>query len=259
MAAFATMWRSISVAQTTDRKSPTEGTVSLVRVTSPAMGEQRRLTLYKPPGWREGVSYPVIYAADGQYLFQFLQLLDPMIVKGEAPPLVAVGMWSAEGQGGPATRSQEYLPGFGAPRRYANFQHYFLGEVVPFAGLQLGASTRREDRMLFGYSDGAAWALTTGLKNPELFGAVTALSVGWEAAGEHIGVAGRPRLYIGIGARETDLKTVTTGIVRRAQRTPGEVVFRTGEGGHDPGTWRPMFVEAVKWAFARKQNGSDGL
>lgn len=246
------MWRSISVAQPTDTPS-TEGTVSLVRVTSPALGEQRRLTLYKPPGWRDGASYPVIYAADGQYLFQFLQLLDPMIVRGEVPPIVAIGMWSAEGQGGPYTRSQEYLPGFGAARRYAHFQQYFLDEVVPFAGLKLGASARREDRMLFGYSDGATWALTTGLKNPALFGAVTALSIGWEAAGEHIGVAGRPRLYIGIGDQETTFKTVTTGIVKQAQRTAGEVVFRTGHGGHNAITWRPMFVEAVKWAFAGGQ------
>jgi enterochelin esterase-like enzyme len=217
------------------------------------MGEQRRLTLYKPPGWREGGRYPVIYASDGQYLLGYLKLLDPLIVRGELPPIVAIGMWSAEGQGGPYTRSQEYLPGFkDGARRYAHFQRYFLDEVVPFAAVKLGASAVREERMLFGYSDGGSWALTTALNNPELFGTALALSIGWEPSGEKLAVPGRPRLFFGIGSKETTFKTVTTDIVRRAQRSPGEVIFRTGEGGHEPKVWAPMFLEAVKLAFGKR-------
>lgn len=248
-AGFATIWRSIAWAR---EDGPTEGQLSLVRVTSPAMGEQRRLTLYKPPGWREGASYPVIYASDGQYLPGYLRLLEQLIVRGDIPPVVAIGMWSAEGRTGPYTRSQEYLPGFkGGARRYAHFQHYFVDEVVPFAAIKLGASPVREQRMLFGYSDGGSWALTTAINNPDLFGTALALSIGWEQSGEKLNVPNRPRLFFGIGSKETTFKTVTTDIVRRAQRGPGEVIFRTGEGGHEPKVWAPMFVECVKLVFGQ--------
>lgn len=217
------------------------------------MGEPRRLTLYKPPGWKEGVRYPVIYAADGQYLPGYLRLLDKLIAKGEIPPVVAIGMWSAEGRGGPYTRSQEYLPGFkDGARRYAHFQHYFLDEVIPFAAIKLGASAVREERMLFGYSDGGSWALTTAINSPDQFGTALALSIGWEQSGEKLSVTNRPRLFFGIGSKETTFKTVTNTIVRNAQRSPGEVIFRTGEGGHEPKVWAPMFVECVKLVFGAK-------
>lgn len=252
-ASLATLWRSIAWADPASSEPSTEGTLSLVKVNSPAMGEPRRLTLYKPPGWKDGASYPVIYAADGQYLPGYLRLLDKLIAKGEVPPVVAIGMWSAEGRGGPYTRSQEYLPGFkDGARRYAHFQHYFLDEVVPFAALKLGASAAREERMLFGYSDGGSWALTTAIKNPDQFGTALALSIGWEQSGEKLSVTNRPRLFFGIGSKETTFKTVTNTIVRNAQRSPGEVIYRTGEGGHEPKVWAPMFVECVKLVFGAK-------
>lgn len=245
------MWRGIAVAQSRPGWLKIQGDTSIVTVESPALGEPRRLTLYKPPGWTPDQGYPVVYAADGQYLNPYLFDLGRMITAGEVPPIVVVGLWSAEGRGGLLTRSDEYLPGYGDARRHANFKRYFLDEVVPFAAARLGASDRRDDRMLFGYSDGATWALDTGLRNPDRFGTVCTLSIGWEAAGDHIGVANRPRLYFGIGSNETAFKAVTTRIVERARRASGEVIFRTGQGGHEDKVWRPMFKEAVKWAFVR--------
>lgn len=251
-ATFATFWRSNAVARATDDQPPAAGSLEVVRVNSPALGEQRRLTFYKPPGWQAGVGYPIVFAADGQFLMPYIRDLEALILAGTVPPMVMAGMWSAEGRGGGNTRSEEYLPGFGDARRHAHFQRYFLEEVVPFAALKLGASTRREDRMLFGFSDGAAWALTTALAHPDQFGAATALSIGWEKAADDIAAANRLKLYFGIGSQETSFKTVTTGIVRKAQRAGGDVVFRTGQGGHEPRVWRPMFKEAASLYFGGK-------
>lgn len=221
------------------------------------MREPRRLTIYRPPGWSSGQTWPVIYMADGQFLQPFIQDVDVLISARRLRPLVIVGMWS--GEAGPRSRPEEYVEGYeGGARRHRDFGRFFLEEVMPKAEAEHGASTLREARMLAGWSDGGAWALATGLQAPSLVGHVAAFSVSSPNGSGRSGYAKRPALFLASGEDEPYYRGVTRDIAVSARRSKVEVIYKTVPGRHEPAVWRPLFSEAVLWAFGRKE-GSDGL
>lgn len=236
---------------------PLAGQLTVETFDSRFMREPRRLTVYRPAGWTAAQAWPVIYMADGQFLEPYIQDVDALIAAGRLRPLLIVGMWS--GEAGPYSRPQEYVEGYeDGARRYRNFRRFFLEEVMPKAEAEYGAATLREERMLSGWSDGGAWALGVGLQEPSQFGRIAAFSVSSPNGAGRSGYAKRPALFLASGEDEPYYRGVTRDIANAARRSEVEVVYKTVPGGHEPAVWRPMFNEAVLWAFG-KEKRSDGL
>ena len=74
------------------------GNVNRVWYSSPSLGTQRRMTIYTPPTYEEGGSYPVLYLLHGAggdeeawvSLGRAAQIMDNLIAEGKAKPMIVV-------------------------------------------------------------------------------------------------------------------------------------------------------------------------
>ncbi|MGI9599064.1 MAG: alpha/beta hydrolase [Acidimicrobiales bacterium] len=157
---------------------PLVGSTFEQAVESDALGEARRVTVYRPPGHSGGDDVPVIYATDGNMFAPYARRLDAAITSGDCPPVVVVAAHSApmdQIQGN--IRALEYLAGFD-DRRFDAHQRFFIVELAAWAETELGVATEPAKRGLFGCSDGGGHALTTAMLHPTKFGHVFAYSTG---------------------------------------------------------------------------------
>lgn len=217
-------------------------------IDSRAMGEKRGLTVYLPPGFSTSRRYPVAYFADGGSLNYWARVVEPLIASGKVRPVVLVGLNSGDSE----TRSRDYLPGWkGSEVGFEKHERFLLTEVMPRAEALYGASTRREDRLLTGKSNGAAWAVATALRNPELFGAAAGVSLGWPPA-RPVGGPFRPRLFLATGLLE-DFLTPTRAFATQAQTSGHEVVLVTPVSGHGQMIQDAYLDDVLLWAFGRAE------
>ena len=74
-------------------------------------------------------------------------------------------------------RFREYIPRED-DKRFAQHERFILEEVLPYAGEQFGAPRDREDRIVYGFSNGGVFAAAMGLRNPDIFGYLLPFSAG---------------------------------------------------------------------------------
>ena len=100
---------------------------------------------------------------------------------------------------------------------------------------------------LFGFSDGASYALSLGPSNGDLFRHLVAFSPGFAAPA---GLVGTPRIWVSHGRQDTVLpETVTRNDIVPSFRDAGyEVMYRDFEGGHE--VPRAIWTEALDWFLA---------
>ena len=144
---------------------------------SDALGEPRKVTVYKPPGHSPAEKLPVVYATDGAMFAPYARRLDAAIEAEMSPRVVVVAA-----HGGPVDhrgniRALEYLPQFD-PARFDRHQRFFVDELARWATDELGVSNERAERAVFGCSDGGGHALATAQAHSDRFGHVFAYSTG---------------------------------------------------------------------------------
>jgi predicted alpha/beta superfamily hydrolase len=156
---------------------------------SAALGNNRTLIVYLPPGYEEEERrYQVLYMHDGQNLFDagtsFIgvewnvdETLERMIPDGEVAPIIVVGIYNT------SDREFEYTPvqdrnrgkGGGADR-YAAF---VVDEVKPFIDANYRTLPGRESTGIMGSSLGGIASLYIAWTHPEVFSKVGAMSTAW--------------------------------------------------------------------------------
>src|SRR4051812_49075329 len=100
-------------------------------------------------------NYPVLYCADGQALWGFADGL-PLNSARTLPPIVAIGAHSV-----PDYRGKEYVVGLDA-RRFAAHESFFTDELYRWSHSKFALDTARSSCGVFGFSNGAAFALKVG-------------------------------------------------------------------------------------------------
>ncbi len=157
---------------------PLVGTTFEHAVESNALGQPRKVTVYRPPGHQPGDDVPVIYATDGNMFAPYARRLDAAIQAGSCPPVVVVAAHSAPmDQVNGNIRALEYLAGFD-DQRFDAHQRFFIVELAAWAETELGVATDPAKRGIFGCSDGGGHALTTAMLHPTKFANVFAYSTG---------------------------------------------------------------------------------
>lgn len=182
---------------------------------------QRDLIVYLPPGYdaQPERRFPVLFLHDGQNLFygstSFIpgmdwhvgQTADELIADGRVEPLIIVGVYNAGKQ-----RLGEYTPtrsrklGGGRANRYARF---LLEEVRPFILEHYRGRAEAEHTGIGGSSLGGLVSLYVGLRMPNVFGRIAALSpsVWWNERimmrfASALPVNPLPRIWLDAGTRE---------------------------------------------------------
>lgn len=226
------------------------GTVSQSSRRSRWLNEYRSVSVYLPPDADQaGIKLPVLYMADGESAGVFATVLEPLILSGRLPPFVIVGVHSppppASGDA-PDLRGQEYIPSFN-PKRFRQHERFVLREVIPWAEANLPVSAVREDRAVFGFSNGGVFAAAMGLRHPDVFAHALAFSLGVEPGPIKENLT--TDFYLVAGTLEEGFFGTTRDLAAALREKGVRVTFRPRVAGHDFVMWEEELPKAVAWAF----------
>lgn len=234
---------------------------------------QRDLIVYLPPGYDEQPEsrFPVLYLHDGQNLFDRATAFggqdwnvhgaaDQLIHVGALEPLIIVGIYNTG-----KSRIHEYTPtkapklGGGRADRYAKF---LLQEVMPFILREYRALSGPIATGIGGSSLGALVSLYFGLKYPQLFGKIAALSpsVWWNQRMIHRFAAAapvqpRPSIWLDIGTKEgprivQDVEQFRDVLLNKGWRENQDLHYERVEGGeHSETAWSQRIGRVLEFLY----------
>ena len=177
---FVTLAQNVAPAYLQVR-AISHGTVQSVAYKSKALGTDRKMMVYTPPGYEQSTSrYPLLYLLHGAGSDEtsWTQrgnahvILDNLIADGKLKPLVVVmpfglaAAW-APGARGDAAENKMQREGFTKD---------FFEDVMPLVDAKFRVYTDRDHRAIGGLSLGGAQALAIGLTRLDLFSRVAAFS-----------------------------------------------------------------------------------
>jgi enterochelin esterase-like enzyme len=216
---------------------------------------ERGISVYLPLGYDPQKPDPnnpirVVYMADGQSAREMAQVLEPLIRNKVVPPVMIVGMHSASDNNGGADidgRGAEYLQNQNSPR-YFQHEKFVLEEVIPWAEKTYGASSRREDRVVFGFSNGGGFAATISSDHPDVFGFAFPFSPNvvpnFKSDSKLM-----PAYFMAAGLLESYFLSTARIIAELVKDQKGRFELRERVSGHDFAMWREEFANAIIWAF----------
>ncbi|MCR4859358.1 MAG: acetyl xylan esterase [Bacteroidales bacterium] len=148
------------------------GKVHYCSYKSSVLGMDRPLVVYTPAGYDKGSrKYPVFYLVSGTtdteetwYKVGKVNLiLDNLIARGEAVPMIVVMPYGYMMNGTPSPSSME------AAGMYTTFSNELTQCVMPYVEENFRTLNRRESRAIAGFSRGGGQALFTAYSHPEDF------------------------------------------------------------------------------------------
>ena len=155
----------------------------------------RPLTMYLPPGYEAGgESLPVLYAHDGQNLFdpngaygswKLDAAIEALLAQGEIEPMVVVGIHNTVDRMDEYTHVADDL-GSGPVGGKADAYYQLVTEaVMPLVEQHYRVKTGPQNTWTMGSSLGGLISLYFGMTHPEVFGRVAGLSTtaGWGSIG----------------------------------------------------------------------------
>lgn len=169
------------------------------------------------------------------------------------------------------------------------YEDYILYEVIPRAEAALGVTPRRDRRHLIGISMGGSGAIYMGLRHPEMFASITAMSgliMNREQAAEFMqnsfwrhffdlervfgdvedlaraeaynpyGLVGKKdastqqRIFLAYGTRERlGIRRTTAKFHEHLAQEKIDHRCVVFEGGHDWDSWKPLIPQALRYAL----------
>ena len=244
------------------------------QISSRYLRNSREVIVYLPPGYDDEPErhFPVLYLHDGQNLFDGRtsyvpgmdwhvgDAADASIREGRAEPMIIVGIYNTG-----KSRIGEYTPtrvpklGGGRADRYGKF---LLNELIPFiqAAYRVERGPRRTG--IGGSSLGGLVSLYLGLRMPETFGKIAALSpsVWWNHRvivrfAQASVPEPRPRIWLDIGTREgprivDDVEMLRDALVRKGWRIDKDLHYERVEGAeHNEAAWARRVRPFLEFLF----------
>ena len=242
---------------------------------SAILGQTRQVWVYLPPqhAREPGRRFPVLYMQDGQNVFDgataFLagkewevdETAERLIAEGRIEPLVVVAV-----DNGGTRRAFEYLParearvgdGGGADL----YGRMLVEELKPSVDARYRTRTGREDTGIAGSSFGGIVSLYVGLRYPEVFGKIAALSTSVWVSDRHIvrfvdALPTRPatRIWTDTGTGEvtgavSGARMLRDALVRRGWREGVDLRYVEAEGAvHDEVAWAKRMPAVLEFLF----------
>ncbi|RDG30938.1 enterochelin esterase [Streptomyces corynorhini] len=232
------------------------GTVERHRIPSAALGCERDVWGYLPPG-RDHADLPVLALCDGDMWFGGLRLqetLDALIADGRVPPFAVLAPDAVDNP----TRWGE----LGGRDEYVAF---LADEVLPWASERLPLTADPARTVLAGQSLGGVSALYAGLRRPDRFGNVLAHSASlWWRPGLAPGIpeqsmSGTPwiaglyaetrrpplRVRLDVGLHEGPMVGQHRALCEVLRSRGHDVTHTEFNGGHDYVCWRGALADGL--------------
>jgi len=212
----------------------------------PGSGTPRGIYIWRAPSTPAGVLLPTLYMADGRAgLYVAAARLRGAIEAGTAPPIQIIGL---DPDFDARNRTSEYTDVGRA--RFRAHERWLLDTVIPWAERVARASPQQ--RVIGGYSNGAAFALFMGARHPDVFAGVLAHSPVATAETFHVDArAGGVRWALSAGRFEySGYPARAISVVEAVVHTEGAAVRScTGDWGHEGSAWIDLSPSAITWLF----------
>ncbi len=254
-------------------------------VPSKFLPDKRSVWVLLPPSYDTPAArhrrYPVLYLHDGNNLFDPAssfggvdwgvdETVDELSRTGQIGEIIVVGI------GNTAARLDEYTP-FPDPKHGGGkgdcYGRFLLEELKPAIDARFRTRRGAAATAIGGSSLGGLISLYLGLKHPEVFGAVVAMSPSfWWADGgiirwalAHRPAAGGPRLWVDIGLAEGEEALTFCRRFDRAWRQagaagPGYAYHEIPHAAHNEAAWRARFAQPLLHLYgaARRAGPASG-
>jgi enterochelin esterase-like enzyme len=231
-----------------------------------ALKGRRRVSIWLPPNYdvEKGRRYPVLYMHDGQNVFEphrsFAgvdwgadEAVTHQVRSGHIPPVIVVAIDSSR------RRLWDY-DAFGGIRSYGEFLAH---ELKPRIDRKFRTMAGREFTATMGSSMGGVASIALGIRHPETFGAVAALSCHWPSRDgrlahwiERHGFPRSVRAYFDHGTRGADRhygplhRRVEAQLRRQGMREGVDYLAHVAHGAdHTEGDWRARLGMPLQFLF----------
>jgi len=260
-----------------DTKNVPHGTLTSVWYSSPAIGMDRKMNIYTPPGYEKGnKKYPVMYLLHGGGGDEEVWLsrgranyiLDNLIASGKAEPMIVViTNGNPNTPGAPLSRPQamnKTLPAGIGSMASGVFEKSLVEDVVPYIEKNYRVIADANHRALTGFSMGGYQTQNISNAHPEMFKYIGVMSMGLfssalrgpstyskEAHVKQLKAlqASNPKVYwIGMGNHDF---LYDSGVKLRAlyDEVGLKYTYRENEGTHDWNSWRMYLKEFSQLCF----------
>ena len=230
------------------------GNVSKIWYDSPALGMQRRMTVYTPAGYEKNTKkkYPVLYLLHGSGgdedawsdLGRAIQILDNLIAEGKAEPMIMVmpnGVYF--NQAAPGVAENMFQPTMANSRSQSTAEiEESFPDIIKYIEANYRVRKDQYSRAVAGLSMGGRQSAALSRKYPGTFGYVGMFSgvVPPEEDDKALEAvfAAKPKLYW-IACGKTDGVMVNSLLLKEYCEQKGyPVSFYESEGGHIWRNWR---------------------
>ena len=251
------IWRGPKAPVAPSQVQVLRGSERRVELYSNALFEKRFVWVYLPPNHDPKNATRVVYLGDGGAVPGLARVLEPAIVSGRLPPVILIGAEPGVSSGpnandfGRNTRAQEYLPEVN-PARFRAHETFFSEELRSWAEREFGASPKREDRVISGFSNGAQFALQMGLRHPDLYGHAVPISTAGKTftiSRSNLGVVPTGFFFVA-GTLEPYVRQ-SRFFASELQRAGARIKAIEWVAGHDTQVWVELLPVALEWAWSK--------
>ncbi len=201
----------------------------------------RQATVYVPTGSPQAV----VFSGDGQLISGWGRSLEA----ANAPPTMIVGVHRTDED--EMVRLREYSAGFD-PERFAAHERFFVHDVREWVQSRFDVSLSANRTIVSGVSASAEFALTVGLRRPDLYGTVFAASPGAGYRPPSPMPSELPRVYLTAGTLEPFFLDNATRWFEALRAQRADVVLSEPAGDHGDPFWQAEFIKMVFWALVNR-------
>jgi enterochelin esterase-like enzyme len=251
------VWRGPNAPAAPAEVQRLNGTERRIGIYSNALAERRFVWVYLPPNHDLQKRYRVVYLTDGGSVPGLARMLEPAIMAGRVSPVILIGTEPGTSSGTDEndfsrnTRAQEYLPDVN-PARFRAHETFFTEELRVWAEGQFGASNKREDRVVNGFSNGGQFALQMALRHPDLYGHAVPISTAgktFSVSRSALGVVPADFFFVA-GTLEPYIKQ-SRFFSGELQRAGARIKSSEWVSGHDVQVWVEVLPSALEWVWAK--------
>ncbi|SDS55023.1 alpha/beta hydrolase [Microlunatus soli] len=200
----------------------------------------RQVTVYVPADRPEAV----VFAGDGQLISQWGGYLE---AAADVPATMIVGAHRTDADD-EMVRIGEYSPSFDKAR-FAAHEQFFVQDVRQWVRSRFGVTLPTDRTAVCGVSAGAELALATGIRHPDIYGAVFAASPGGGYRPPETMPEKLPRAYLLGGTEEPWFLENATRWADALRAAGADIVMTARPGDHGDPFWAEEFPLMVAWAF----------
>jgi pimeloyl-ACP methyl ester carboxylesterase len=181
----------------------------------------------------------VVFTGDGELIAQW----GDFVSAAGGPPTMIVGAHRLVDE---TLRLHEYSPGFD-PQRFAAHEDFLVRDVREWTRSRFGVDLPKERTVVFGVSAGGELALATGLRHPDVYGAIFCASPGAGYRPPDVLPGPLPRVYLVAGTREPFFRENATRWAEALRDAGADVVMTERDGAHGDPFWRTELPLMLTW------------